>query len=337
MFSSLYIWAEAHHHAGYGHVRRTLAVAQKIKEYHPTEVIYLQQENADATLIKRTGFRVEILRDHTPEAILEKCDVKRGPVLLDNYVLSERYLEALGDAGAVSVVFDDGCRLDHYRAAAVVDSAPNAPTLPYTGAAHTRFCLGPEYFPLRKEFCAVNKRTPDRTKINLLVTCGGSDPDDVTALIVRALDPFTGLCGIAIVLGPAYQGAISDGDTDNWTVIRNTTDMAGLMAQSDIIITAAGGTAMEAAAMGKPALLAVLSPDQKHIAQALSDAGSAVSLGVPDALFGAKLARHLRVLAGNTAARRSMSEAGRRLIDGQGVERIARTVMECWELRDESH
>jgi spore coat polysaccharide biosynthesis predicted glycosyltransferase SpsG len=73
-----------------------------------------------------------------------------------------------------------------------------------------------------------------------------------------------------------------------------------------------------------PALTISVAPNQRPIAESLSRAGVARDLGWHTDVTEETLGRAVGELARDRAARTRLSEAGRRLIDGAGAERVVR-------------
>ena len=98
--------------------------------------------------------------------------------------------------------------------------------------------------------------------------------------------------------------------------------MPELMAWADLAISGGGSTVMEMLFMGLPALVIILAENQRAVAEALADAGAAVNLGWYHDLSTTKIARKMTELMKATDVRSEMSQRGRNLVDGKGVERV---------------
>ena len=102
--------------------------------------------------------------------------------------------------------------------------------------------------------------------------------------------------------------------------------MARLMREADLAIGAGGTTTWERCRMGLPALVSILAENQEDIVHAVAAAGAQRTLGWAHALGLDDYAAAVRGL--DSAALRSMSGAGKRLVDGKGCERVMATVAE---------
>jgi len=99
-------------------------------------------------------------------------------------------------------------------------------------------------------------------------------------------------------------------------------NMAPLMRWADVAVSAAGSTCWELAYMGVPSIVIALSSEQRGIAEGLSQAEIAVSLGWHANLSEERIADALRSLLTDQRRRLAMSERGRKLVDGRGAARV---------------
>jgi UDP-2,4-diacetamido-2,4,6-trideoxy-beta-L-altropyranose hydrolase len=109
----------------------------------------------------------------------------------------------------------------------------------------------------------------------------------------------------------------------NISVVHETDQMALEMATADFAIAGSGSTSWELAFMGLPALLIGLADNQEPLARGLDAAGAAIDLGRGDGLDPDVLRQEVESLRDDGPRRRTMSDIGRRLLDGHGAERVA--------------
>lgn len=194
--------------------------------------------------------------------------------------------------------------------------------------------IGPRFALLRPEFAAMRaysqtRRSPGRLK-NLLISMGGMDKDNVTGQLLTALHSLQLLtgCRITVVMG-GHAPWLEDvrarmASIPSATLHINTTDMAQLMADSDVAIGAAGTTAWERCCLGLPTLTLVLAENQRGGAEALNAAGAALLLQGGDHLT-AELETHLTALQAAETLR-LMQDKCFAISDGQGSERVVEAI-----------
>lgn len=200
---------------------------------------------------------------------------------------------------------------------------------------HTRRLIGPSHALLRPEFAAARTASLARrtgTGVgswrHLLVSLGGADPQHATLHTLQALSgcSLPADATLTVVLGAladtrAAIAALLPGLPCSARLLVDVADMAPLLADADLAIGAAGGSAWERCCLGLPSLLLVLADNQRPGTQALVQAGAALALGsvadlplaLPDALQQAAAPTRLQAL--------SAAAAG--ITDGQGAARVA--------------
>ncbi len=328
------IRADASPSLGYGHVRRTLTVTNRLQAMTGMQARYLMKPESDSALVQASGCDVIHLTDNSSiGSLMAAIKATDGPLILDTYALTKDDLVCLQQDNFCTVVFDDGKRLESYPANVVIDYAPGAAQLPYHGLTTTCFCLGPAYFPLHREFLAQQAHRNRRRPIqSVVITFGGSDPDDETARIVKLFAQHSHSWKVVAILGPGYTGraeevALPDGSVE---LRRNVADMVQVLAAADLAISGAGGTALELACLGVPGLLLVLSDDQQRIASGLAEVGAAINLGWFKHVTDHDIWHTIEQVAADSMRLDGMSAAGQRLVDGQGAKRITRAIIDAW-------
>lgn len=198
-------------------------------------------------------------------------------------------------------------------------------------APGVRVLTGPQHVLLRPEFAArraesltARRHRPPR---HVLVAMGGMDPDNSLGAIVRALSalPQTPGLRVSLVISgaaphlPALRAMVATAPVPVRLCVDHR-DMAGLMVEADVAISASGLTAYELACMGLPMLLLPMSPIQASVARELS----AITLAQPvegwqddtERLVGLALSALLTRL--ETGENHPAADA----FDGKGVERL---------------
>jgi UDP-2,4-diacetamido-2,4,6-trideoxy-beta-L-altropyranose hydrolase len=245
-------------------------------------------------------------------------------VAVDGYHFGAAFVETLQQAGLRVLFIDDYGHAGRYPAELVLNQNLHASDSLYSSrGASTRLLLGPRYVLLRREFLAVRRRgdTPAAAR-KVLVTLGGSDPDNVTAKVVRALGQLhMSDLETVVVAGPANPH-FATLRKSGMRVVRDPGNMADLMAWAGVAVSAAGSTCWELAFMGLPALAIVCAENQHPVAESLHQAGCLESLGEQSMLSGRDIAAALQCLLRSQRMRQSMSERGRALVDGLGAARV---------------
>jgi UDP-2,4-diacetamido-2,4,6-trideoxy-beta-L-altropyranose hydrolase len=194
-----------------------------------------------------------------------------------------------------------------------------------------RVLAGPMYALLRPEFAALReyslrRRSSPRLQ-RVLIAMGGVDRDDATGTVLAALrqGDLPTSCRLTVVMGAnaPWLKQVSDlAARLPWPteVLVSVPDLAQRMADADLSIGAAGGTAWERCCLGLPSLVIVLAENQRASAAALEAAGAAWLLGDIDTAAG-KLPAALHRLADGAEVRK-LADAAAAVTDGQGCARV---------------
>ncbi len=198
--------------------------------------------------------------------------------------------------------------------------------------ANAKLLLGTDFALLRPEFTRWRdfslKRRAKPVLKHLLITMGGIDPDNVTGRVLTVLKDcaLPSDLKITVVMGGAApwleQVKQQAAQMPNATEIKvNVTNMAEIMANSDLAIGAAGSTSWERCCLGLPTLMVVLADNQQIIANALERTNAAYLIGDQAAIVN-KLPL-LMNQAMSSAQLAAMSHAASVIVDGAGVERVS--------------
>lgn len=338
----LVIRADAGARMGAGHVMRCLSLAQEWLA-QGGQVTFLTDAGHAALrqrLMDEGCQVVTIERRHphpsdwlaTKETLVERPD---AAVVLDGYHFDAGYQRRVMQSGHRLLVIDDMAHLEHYPADLVLNQSMHADRLHYSCEPTTRLLLGTKYALLRNEFLTWRdwrRETPDVAR-KVLVTLGGGDQDNVTLKVIAAVrqlnNPDLEVVVVAGACNPhrASLQAAAQGAVAPIRVVYNATDMARLMAWADLAVAAAGSSCWELCYLGVPALLVVLAENQRPVAEAVAAAGAMINAGWHEALEPEGLAAALQGLLSAAGRRCRLSEAGRRLVRGDGRTLVVRELL----------
>ncbi|ENO89904.1 UDP-2,4-diacetamido-2,4,6-trideoxy-beta-L-altropyranose hydrolase [Thauera linaloolentis] len=206
--------------------------------------------------------------------------------------------------------------------------------------ADCRLLCGSQYALLRPEFAALRpyslQRRSQPVLRHLLITMGGVDNDNTTGRVLLALRtcPLPADCRITAVMGVTapwlddVRRQAQDMPCPT-TVLVGVSDMAQLMADSDLAIGAAGTTAWERCCLGLPALTAIIAENQRTGAIALYNANATRIFCIADDLH-ETIGEHLLEAMSPVALSR-MSSAAREITTGAGTSLITEELLNANE------
>jgi UDP-2,4-diacetamido-2,4,6-trideoxy-beta-L-altropyranose hydrolase len=311
-------WQDAGGRAVFAMVEATTAVRDKLlsESCKVLEVSALAGTEEDSKLI------AALAREHSTTW-----------VVVDGYQFTAEYQMALKSAGLKILFLDDFGHARHYSADVVLNQNAGADERPYQNReSYTQLLLGPGYAMLRREFLAWQrwKRAIPKVGSRILVAMGGSDPANITALVLPALQLITtpGLEATVVVGGSnPHADSLKEQARDSKVKIRiltNVDDMPGLMAWADVALSAAGSICWEMCAMGLPALLLVTADNQRRAADALTRLGAAQLLAPAADGLDKSVATAMQRLLESSQQRECFSLKGRELVDARGAAKVVR-------------
>ena len=338
MKRALVIRADASTRIGTGHVMRCLALAQSWQD-SGGRVIFAMGMEAPSLVDRLISEGMEVFRlsaepgssDDARKTAYLAHDVDSDWVVVDGYHFGSDYQRAIKRFDLCLLFIDDNGHADHYYADIVLNQNFHAKEALYRNREpYTKLLLGNRYVLLRREFWSWrgwNRETPEVAR-KVLVTLGGSDPDNVTLEVIRALEQaeVDGLEAVVVVgaVNPRYDelNKLLESSKYNIRLESNVRDLPSLMAWADIAISAGGSTSWELAFMGLPSLVIILAENQLHIAETLSIEKIAMQLGWYEDISIMNIAQSVRQLVTSDKDRADMVQNCQNAVDGKGILRI---------------
>lgn len=266
------------------------------------------------------------------ECTLILSELQPDWLIVDHYALDARWESALQLHYRKLMVIDDLADRSHICDVLLDQTFGRNPDdyLPKVPAGCRVLC-GSQYALLRPEFTALRqyslKSRETRQMCNLLVNMGGVDRTNATGKILQALRycELPEGCSITVVMGtnaPWLSEVRLQAEQMPWpTDIRvGVSNMAQLMADSDLAIGAAGSTSWERCCLGLPTIMIVLADNQRQVAQGLERVGAA--LVIVQQQIAKLLPTLLTPLVSSSLSRLAMSQVAAGVTDGRGVAAV---------------
>lgn len=251
---------------GLGHVYQSITFAQMLTEV--AEICFLTK--SDMTVVKKindAGFQVfKFFNDSEILGFL--TEKKPNIVIFDKIDVSETFAKDIKMLDKIKlVIFTNMTNANrHADIAVTADIGSNFKNICFTDdETKTTYCYGPKYWILRKQFHEFHNRKKPIPKIvdNILVIFGGSDPANLTTLVVRQLLNLQRHTTIDVILGASFghvdsfNQALNEYRVANKTINihRDVANVAQLMHKADVVIVSPGLSAFEALFVGTPILV----------------------------------------------------------------------------------
>jgi CMP-N-acetylneuraminic acid synthetase/spore coat polysaccharide biosynthesis predicted glycosyltransferase SpsG len=318
---------------GMGHVYRSLAIADALRDVSQADVAFLMcaDHGEGVITVSRHGYPVRVAKDARVETVLEHVrDFSPAILINDLPELDAPYVRALAHVGATTVnlvdTLDDLESTEHYAQVIVSVMGEDRET-------PEGFYAGPEYAILRGHFHGKTKEVRTEPRL-LLLTFGGSDPQGLTLKAARALQGLPPGVEVVAVAGPAFSyrrefAALQESLARKVPLINEAGGhIADLMLEADVVVCSGGMSVYEIAALGTPGIVLGQNAREERRMREFARHGTVEYLGLGTETDEAALFGAVRALLSDVEKRRAMSGRGHALVDGLGAARAAGLVLE---------
>lgn len=252
------IRVDANPEIGTGHVYRGLSLASKLTDH---EVMFLLNESNPLGIEIVENFNYPYLtfyidslnkkynEDHNNDLIKKIKEYSPDIVINDILNTEKEYIQYLKDNDFFVVNFEDIG--DGSKYADLVFDALYEHQIP-----QENLYSGYKYYILRDEFFYHSPKEIKKGIDNILITFGGTDPNNLTEKTLEAIMESSYNGKITIILGLGYKNKNSFiekyGLNENIEIFKNVRNISEYMYNADLIFTSAGRTMYEIASLGIP-------------------------------------------------------------------------------------
>lgn len=315
---------------GIGHVGRAVAFAEEATSRGWQVTHSGTVENADWLIDRLDELGVKRVPAADGPASLGVLAAEADAVVVDHFDLDE-LRDPINAAGALLVSLESGT-FGRRAADIVVDPALRPRDRPDDGSPAV--LTGPRYAPMRQTVRDARERRsatpPDGDPPRVVVVLGGGSlwRDTVTALLTALRDteqPFH-----ADVLAHGDPDIPTEGKGQRFDVVSPHNGLPELLADADLVVSAAGVTLTELCCIGAPAALVRLVDNQAPNYDAAVDLGVAAGLGTAEDLGadGSGSVRELRRLLSDAELRAAYADRAAATVDGDGGARVLDAISE---------
>ncbi len=317
----LFIRTEASAQIGMGHFMRCFAVAERASG-RGLEVTFLMSEDVPAITrrVDAIGAQVQVIGQALGNDIeaIAACGIEPEDwLMVDSYKATQGYHRALHALARLAVV-DDLNAFDTYDCDLLINAADAAFDMGYGNKTHAGLLLGASYAMIREEFLTA---PAGRSGAAIAVMFGGSDPGGLTVVVAERLHYAFPDRAIRVIAGPAnaHIGLLRDTARDlvNVELFVDPPSVADILAGTTLVVTAAGGSVGEVAAMALPALVLVVYDNQSAALRSCPFPVIDVRHGLPD-----DLEVLVDAMLSDPEGLQEIAMRGHAVVDGKGAQRI---------------
>jgi CMP-N-acetylneuraminic acid synthetase/spore coat polysaccharide biosynthesis predicted glycosyltransferase SpsG len=234
---------------GLGHIYRTLTLAHSIMN-HDVSFLMNSKYELGIGIVQSYNYKVETFNDNPLEKIK---DLQPDIIINDILDTNKDYILTLKELGLTVYNFEDLGEGAEYA-----DGVFNAL---YPGSVPSEnFYTGEQFYCARSEFLLSNKKIISEEVKNVLITFGGTDPNNLTLKTLKSIKDVPSNFKITIILGPGYSkteelNSYLGNVNRDIKVYNKVKNMAEHMYKADLIFSSAGRTMYEIAMIGTPAII----------------------------------------------------------------------------------
>lgn len=337
----LYIRVDGNEKIATGHVMRCMSIAKALRSLGE-ESVFILAEPYGMPIIEKEGFQTICINGRYDKITeeTEKMDEiiaqnHIGKLLVDSYFVNETYLEHLRRNTSLIYIDDIGERI--YPADILINYCNYYDKFCYEeryGNTGTKLLLGCSYAPLREEFSGRGERQFHVCR-EILITTGGTDGYNMAYRIGTAMAECQALRNVKInIVSGRFNTHLPElrkleSSAGNIVIHHNAGNMAELMMNCDVAVSAGGTTLYEICYCGLPTVCFAFADNQLDGTETFGEREVMINIGDirMDADKAAKqIVDEVCRLAKDSSLRRKFSDTMRNLVDGNGALRIAKEI-----------
>jgi UDP-2,4-diacetamido-2,4,6-trideoxy-beta-L-altropyranose hydrolase len=321
------ILCKAGFNTGMGHVVRQVHLGRVLRNRGMEIEFFVTDHSPSIELLQRENFPPNII--DKVEDLPEKMNLPYDLALLDVQDTHKEFIRALREHARKVMSFEDlGAGRNFVDL--LVDCNLEPEQAQYL-KPEVRALFGLPYSVLAEEFSTYHPRKKifSENLESLLVTMGGTDPNNLTLQLARCFLQSERKISITFVAGPGYEETpaltqLTSSD-DSLKILHQPDNMAELLFSHQAVFCSGGVTLHEALAVGTPAFVISQVIAQQEKTLPLAKQGTAVDLGLAKDFDPNKISKIWEL---TKVQLECMSKKAKTLVDGKGIERVANEVIE---------
>lgn len=323
------------HSHGYGHFSRCLAVAGYFSKKNYCVVFLINENIYLKNELSKTKFNFYLV-PRFKKIISEGDFLKKfifennaSCLIIDMKEFSENISKEIQNCKCLTVVIDDSSVRNIYSDI-LLNGTPIKQYHNYKlYNKKSQLLLGSKYFLNNPEFSQIKKRVSEikiKKNYKVVVSCGGSDVNNLTWKIVKEIINLPNL-QIQVIVGPLMKKNIpSNIFKNNVKIINSPKKIWNIFNKSDLVICTSGSTLFELAIQGIPCINIATVKHQIAYGKDFSKSGFGIYVGFWKQMNFSKFPSLLEECLSDSIKRKKMSSAGKKLIDGRGLERFEKVI-----------
>ncbi len=333
------IRADANETVATGHIMRCITIAKQLKKLGEN-VLFFVADAYPIPMLEQAGMDYRCLNskwdgmeEELPSLLSLLKEVHCNKLLVDSYQASETYLEQLHQV--VKTIYIDDLFEHVYKVDMIINYNGFYEKFPYhqVYSNQTKLLLGAAYVPLREEFTL--ERSEMQKKTSVLISSGGGDQYNALAGILEHAHVRKQLEEVEFhVIVGGFNRHVGELEAlvlkhQNVVLHQQVSNIAELMNQCTMAISAAGTMLYELAAMQVPTVFFLCADNQKYDSDFFEEDNRMLYAGdirTNKALCLEQICDHTEWLLQHIEEQNRMKEKLLQVTDGKGARRIAEAI-----------
>ena len=326
---------------GYGNFRRCLYLAETLRKKN-IEIYFIIDYNTSILSIlrkKKFPFTYNSTRNNKTDSqfvssFLSKNNISN--IIIDMRDKGEKLSKFLSKENHKQFFFDDAWSKKVY--ADILFNGTNVSDYHNYVKVNksAKLFLNTKYWIVPTEFSKFRKKLVDikqKRKYTVIISMGGSDPNNITSNVIESIKNITSL-KIIVIVGPFFSHLSKlrkiTKSHNNIKLIKPTEKLWKEFSRVDIAISNGGNTLFELATMSVPTLTI---PGFKHeikYAEAFMSDNFSINLGFCQS--NKKIIHSsLNDLLSDLSLRKKMCVHGKKIVDGKGLSRVVKIILKSMQ------
>ena len=334
ILKSALIRADGSKKIGLGHLTRQIDIANELKKFN-YHIKFLSKNYVEGNLLlEENQFEVIKLtaRNQTIKNSIDQIKKTLSPnkgvydvIIVDLFkdFDNQEYLDSLKSFCKKIFVLSDEPKQFFIEVDGVFAFSENQDFFDYN-MLKTTYYTGLTYFPLHSKFQSVPRKNVSKKVTNILLTFGGSDPNNFSSKVTTVLKQIDLNVSIILVLGLGFSkemhNEVIKEKTENIIIKTNIKNMKDHFIETDLCICSAGNTIIEALTCGAPCIVLPQTTLENERAIALEKKELIINLGLN--FTHEQLIAEIQKLVSDYGLRKNLSKNAQNYLDGKGIQRI---------------
>lgn len=316
---------------GLGHIYRTLTLANRLVFHH--NIFFLMDKTRELGIQKVQEYHYPIKTFSNEDEMHTILDEIRPDIIINDVLdTDQEYITNLQSKGYFVVNFEDLGEGAEYANIVINALYENS----YPPKNHY---YGYKYECLRDEFYIFPTKKPEPDVNTILITFGGTDPNDLTSRTLQALEKLDlKTITINVILGKGYRPkkklheyvSLLQKKGFHIDVKENVRLMAKEMSEADLVITSNGRTIYEVASIGTPCIsISQNEREARHLF--VHNSHGPLYLGIAYTISAEDIASAIKRLIDDYSLRKEMSENLLKFDLKGNINRVLNLIMNNYE------